>query len=215
MHLFSLDWSLAFLFHTSILWRSTKKLCFYSCVLPKIYLTFQKKISNTSKDKKEIKPATSTCRWMQALNQNVLQSKFGGPHPFILCCSQGDQRMGFSFVWRSHCGPNAVVERLMLSTQWKSNLVTIHSCTECLLVTLCFTDPTFLLDPWRPFVCESFSISLVGFLMVLSKIMMKWVCWGCQNTQNAESKISSAKTKGRTAQISPGSSNYWISCKLR
>lgn len=32
---------------------------------------------------------------MQALNQNVLQSKSGGAHPFILYCSQGDQQLDF------------------------------------------------------------------------------------------------------------------------
>lgn len=73
----------------------------------------------------------------------------------------------------------------------------IHWFTGCLLVTVCFTDPTFLLYPWSPCVCKSFSISIVGLPTVLSKIMMKWVCRGCQNTQDAESKVSSEKTKGR------------------
>lgn len=91
----------------------------------------------------------------------------------------------------------------------------IHSCTGRLLVTVCFTDPTFLLDPQSPCICKSFSISVVGFLTVLSKMKMKWVCRGCQNTQDAESKVSSAKNERRRTQISPGNSNYYISYKLR
>lgn len=36
---------------------------------------------------------------MQALNQNLLQSKSGGPHPFILYFSQGDQQQDFPSYW--------------------------------------------------------------------------------------------------------------------
>lgn len=84
--------------------------------------------------------------------------------------------------------------------------------TGYLLVTVCFTDPTFLLDCRSPCIFKSFSISAVDFLPVLSKMMMKLgVCRICWNTQDAESNASIAKAKGKAIQISAGSSNYWIS----
>jgi len=117
---------------------------------------------------------------------------------------------GYSSVRRSPRGPNAAVERLLPSTWWKNHLITIHWFIGCLLVTVCFTDPTFLLNHWSPCTFKSFSISAVDFLPVLSKMMMmlrvRRVCW---NAQDAESKASTAKAKGRAIQISPGSSD-WI-----
>lgn len=104
-----------------------KNLSVCSCVLPKIYLRFQKTYQISPKIKKQDKTPRLPPKNHSISNKHMKVNASIKPKCFTVkiwwatafhsLLFPRRPAAGFSFVQRSHCGPNAVVERLVLSTQ--------------------------------------------------------------------------------------------------